>query len=189
MEKVWASDQISQILNIQGTAIAGIGGAPTLPRATEVRGLIKVVHFTIEQATPNPMPGTAIGGGIALLDSFILALLKPTDRIYFGRIYTDDWGGTGLFLSVGKVDPNNSANTDADHYKSAFSITGSAAVTDLDLNMGEQVGDDPAGDSSVGNLPPGFGSDNIQVTATLTGTTIGTLGSINGFIFIVEEGN
>lgn len=188
MPNLWLSDQVAQILYTQGSAIAGIGGAKDYPRATQVRGILKVYKFSWSQETPIAMPGDTATVP-ALNDQIVLALLKPTDYLYFGRLYLGDFGGTDLFLSVGRIDPNNSTNNDVDRYLAAVDVSGAASIKDLDLNMMTQVGTDPAGDQSIGNKIPSFGSADIQITAQITGTTIGTVAAFSGFLMVVEEGN
>lgn len=93
-----------------------------------------------------------------------------TSRILRIRLAWDALGA-GAFISVGKIDPNNSANTDAAHY--IVSVDGSnAGFAEAALNMGEQVGQDPLGDESTGNTAPGFGQLPIIFTVTVTGVTI-----------------
>ena len=59
-----------------------------------------------------------------------------------------------------------------------------AGSFDFDSNMGEQVGADPAGDQSTGNKPPNFGSQDIQITATVAGTpTNSSVPVLNGYLF------
>lgn len=188
MSTLWVSDQVKTIISTQGVAVAGILGAPNFVRSTEVRGLVKVYHFNVEQALMNPMPGSP-DGDIASGDSIIIALLKPTDRIYFGRIYNNAWGGTSTLMSVGKNNPNTpNVGIVAAHYLSAQGID-TGGVNDINLNIGEQVGADPAGDQSVGNQIPGFGALPVQITLTIVTSAFATGGTINGFLFVVEEGN
>ncbi len=191
----WISDQINTLYSgfLGGTATAGVAGGPLQPRATEVRGITKVHRFTVAFATPNPLPNAA-AGSIVSGDTVWLALLDPTERLYFGRIWFGAWGA-GATLSIGKLDLNNSANTDAVHYLPATSI---AAAANFDLagasaalapsEMTEQVGADPLGDQTTGQLIPAFGSNKIVVTGTFGGTTP-TAGTLAGFILTVEEGN
>jgi len=184
----WVSDQINTIYSgvLGGTATAGVAGGPIFPRATEIRGIFKVYRFTVEAATPNPIPGQA-AGSLAAGDTLVLAWLNPTERIYFGRVYFNAWTA-GLTLSVGKLDKNNAANTDAVHYKAATSVA-AAGTYDLDTNMTEQVGADPLGDQTTGNLIPMFGSDKVWITATIAGGTPAAGSTLTGFIMVVEEGN
>lgn len=188
MAATYLSDQTYLFVNsVSGIALPGLTGAPQVTRATEVRGLLKTYHFTIEQDSPNPMPGqtaTTVASG----DIFIIAYMKPTDWIYFGRLYWTAWGGTNVLAVVGKIDPNNSTNTDNDHYLGATALL-NAGTDDLDLNLPEQVGDDPAGDQSVGNTLPEFGAQDIQITLTIAASALDTGGTIRGFLMVVEEGN
>jgi hypothetical protein len=185
MATKYLSDQIAKFLDINGIAAAGLTGAPSYPRATEVRGLVKVYRFTVEQAAPNPMPGES-DLSVATGDQFILAKLKPTDRLYFIEIFSGAWGGSTT-LAIGKIDPNNSGNTDLEHYLAATSVVAAGNIF-ITKNMTEQVGDDPIGDQTTGNQLPSFGSADIEIVATLGGT-IDTGGILVGYMLIVEEGN
>lgn len=187
----WLSEQVSQILNVFGTASPGIAGSPTFPRATEIRGLMKIYRFSVLADAMKPFPGGS-SAALAATDSIIVALLKPTDRIYFGKVFSNAWGGTTVVGAFGKVDPNNASNTDLTHYSSGLDLSGGLSDVDIIVtNSGEQVGDDPKGDLSVGNTIPSFGSDDIQIVLTVAGTlNVDPTGlQVNGWIMVVEEGN
>ena len=186
----WYSDQLALVNQgaLGGLAIAGVAGGPQQPRATEYRGLVKVDRFTFEAATPNPAPGFP-AGSIVQNDVLILAQLNdPMQRIYMGRIYILTGWGAGVTLSVGKIDLNNSVNTDPVHYLAAASIA-AVGTLELNLNMTEQVGATPIGDLTVGQGLPQFGSAPILITATIAGAAPNATGTLAGFIFISEEGN
>lgn len=186
----WVSDQVALINQgaLGGLAIAGVAGGPLLPRATEYRGIIKVIRYSFEAATPNPLPGFPAGSFTAG-DTLVLAQLNDPDiRIYMGRTYVTTAFGAGTTLSVGKLDLNYAPNTDPVHYLAATSIA-ATGMLELNLNMTEQVGTSPIGDQTPGQAIPEFGSAPIWITGTLAGATIGTTGIMQGFIFIVEEGN
>lgn len=187
----WLSDQVLKIIANQGVALPGLTGSPDFPRATEVRGLLKIYHFNIEADAVNPFPGSS-AGALASTDSIVVALLRPTDRIYFGQAFANAWGGTTVVGALGKVDPNGSGGTDLTHYCSGLDLSAGFANQNLIVtNSGEQVGVDPAGDQSVGNKIPSFGSANIQIVFTVAGTlNVDPTGlTLNGWIAIVEEGN
>lgn len=186
---MWASNQMSDIFNqVQGgSALAGLTGSPAVRRSTEIRGITKVINFNVAQAAMKPLPGNSLGSGLVLGDSIILALLAPTDWVYFGRIYWNAWGGTGLTLAIGKYDVNTATAT-VNRYLAATSIT-AASNADINTNVPEQVGTDPAGDQSAGNAIPGFGSLPVYLTATIAGTTLATGGLLSGYFLIVEQGN
>lgn len=188
MPNTWIADQINTLFSgyLGGTATAGVAGGPLQVRSSELRGILKVHRFTVEQATPNPLPNNP-AGAVATGDVFWLALLDPTERIFLGQIFFNAWGGTAPTISIGKVDLNNSANNDAVHYLAATNIT-SAGNSFLNANMTEQVGADPLGDQTTGNLIPAFGSNKVVVTGTLGGT-LGSNGTITGYVLTVEEGN
>lgn len=191
MPQDWLSDQVNTFKgNLFGLASAGISGAAgVFNRATEDRGVIKVIRFNVELATPNNPPGLS-GASIGNGDTLILAELKPTDRIFFGRVYEVASWGTGVTISFGKRDGNNSSNTSATRYLAATAFDAAAGTaTDFNLNMGEQVGTDPLGDQTAGNLLPSFGSAPIWLTATVGGATPNSTGSLNGYILVTEEGN
>jgi hypothetical protein len=90
-------------------------------------------------------------------------------------------------LSIGRVDPNNSANSSANRYVSAADMTVVATtVTNRMLLSGEQVGADNKGDLSTGNVPPQFGAARIIIQATFLGAapTAGTV--FSGWLEYVE---
>lgn len=186
----WLSTQVyrfSQILGFPNTG--GVLAATIQARATEVRGILKVYKFDFLQAGGLPMIG-GTSAAMATGDTVAIAMMKPTDWIYGGKVFTNDWEGTAVTIDIGKIDPNNSTNTDLDHYAAAIDVTGAAAITDLTLNVPEQVGDDPKGDQSTGNKVPEFGSADIIITATLGGTLdVVPVGTCAGYLLIVEEGN
>jgi len=185
----WNADELNTIVQgyLGGVAVAGVAGGPTQVRATEYRGIIKVHRFTVEAATPNPVPGAA-AGSIVNGDTLILTWMDPNERIWFGRLYIGVAWGAGTTMSIGKIDLNNAANTDAVHYKAATAIAAVGSF-DLDTNMTEQVGADPLGDQTAGNLIPMFGSNKIWVTATIGGANPNATGTLIGYVFTTEEGN
>lgn len=192
MAQDWLSDQVLNFFNskVGGLASAGVAGAAGIfNRATEDRGLIKVIKFNVELATPNNPPnvsGSSIGNG----DTLILAELKPTDRIFFGRVYEVASWGTSVTISFGKRDSNDSTKTSATRYLAASAFDAAAGTSyDFNLNMGEQVGTDPVGDQTAGQLLPTFGSGPIYLTGTVGGATPNSTGSLNGYILVTEEGN
>lgn len=186
----WNSDQLALTSQgaLGGLAIAGVAGGPQLTRSTEYRGLVKVDRFTFNAATPNPMPGFG-AGAMASGDVLVLAQMNdPVQRIFMGRIYVTAAWGAGVTLSVGKIDLNNAANTDPAHYLVATSVA-ATGLLELNLNMTEQVGVTPIGDLTIGNTLPMFGSAPILITATIGGAAPNATGTLQGFIFISEEGN
>jgi hypothetical protein len=188
MAKTWLSDEMNTVWSgyLSGTATAGVAGGPTQLRGTEFRAVAKFHRFTVECAATNPMPNAA-AGNFATTDIIVLTRMKVIERIWFGRIYIGAGWGTGVTLTIGKTDLNNSSNTDAAHYKAATSVA-AAGNFDLDLNMTEQVGDDPIGDQTTGQKIPQFGSGDIWITATIAGS-VNTTGTLIGYIITTEEGN
>lgn len=172
------SDQLYSLLP---TNAAGLAGGSQQIRGTEFRGTLRIRHFTITNGSSASLGGVALANG----DRLLLTYMKVIERIYFGRLYFTP-NTTSLTLAVGKLDPNNSANTSATRYKAATSIA-TAGNYDLDLNMGEQVGADPKGDFSTGNKPPPFGSQDIVLTATYGGATPDAAATLNGYIHLVSE--
>ena len=142
------------------TASGGVAGAPTQVRSPQAAGKLQIgVDSYVTAGTEAT--GTVIEWW---------PQMPVTSRLVYGTI---SWGalGSGALLSVGKVDPNNSANTDAVHYlnpATAANVAGSALFNN---NVGEQVGQDPLGDQSTGNTAPAFGAAGIIVTSTITGAT------------------
>lgn len=176
----YESDQLYSLRAVTG--VAGLGGGPQQIRGTEFRQNVKIRHFTLTNGTSASLGGVALANG----DRILLTRFKVIDRIYFGRFFYGPNTGS-LTATVGKLDPNNSANTDAAHYKASVSLA-TAGSFDLDLNMGEQVGTDPAGDESTGNTAPNFGSQDIVLTMTYGGATPNAAATINGYTLSTAEG-
>lgn len=170
-----------QLFALAPTNAAGVAGGLNQIRGTEFRGTLRIRHFTITNGTSASLGGVALANG----DRLLLTYMKVIERIYFGRFYFTP-STASLTLAVGKLDPNNSANTDAGHYKAAVTIA-TAGNFDLDKNMGEQVGTDPAGDQTTGNKVPNFGSQDIVLTATYGGATPDAAATLNGYIHLVSE--
>lgn len=141
------------------TATGGVAGAPVFPRSTVAASRVQI---GIDWYTTL---GTETTGSVIEW----WPQLGVDDRLVYALL---SWGalGSGALISLGKIDPNNSANTDAVHYLAAVgaATTGSALAN---VNIGEQVGQDPLGDQSTGNTAPAFGAANIILTSTITGAT------------------
>ena len=153
-------NSVNTTVGLQGaTASGGIAGGPTMTRAPQAAGKLQIgvdSYVTLGTETVNSVlqwwPG-----------------IMPTGRLVYALL---QWGnlGANALLSLGKVDQNNAANTDGNHYlnPTAAATSGSALAN---KNVGEQVGQDPLGDFSVGNTPPNFGAQPIFLTSTFTGAT------------------
>lgn len=154
-------------------ATAGLGGSPAQNRSNEDRSAIQVKHFSY---TVPASSGPASG------DSLVLARLKVTDRIYGIKLAVGALGAAAT-ATLGKIDPNNSANTDASHYSGAMDLSIASYNPDaLVTNDGEQVGADPAGDQTTGQTAPGFGQAPIQITMTFGGATPTAAAVIEGHV-------
>ena len=162
------------------TASGGLAGAPQQTRGAERTGKVHWKHFTLSNSGAS-VPSPSLGGAsLANGDVITLGGQRIIDRIIFGRFYFSAWGA-GVTASVGKTDLNNSANTDAVHYKAATSVA-AAGSFDLDTNMGEQVGADPTGAvTDTGNALPTFGSGPIQINLTIGGGTPAASATLNGY--------
>ena len=143
------------------TSSAGIQGGDLQIRSTVAAGKSQVI---LDSYTVPASAGPAAGDTVQWFPT-----LTPTDTLKRITLYWDALGA-GCTVSLGKQDPNNSANTDAVHYMGATSaaVAGSA---DGNLNLWEQVGTDPAGDQSTGNTAPGFGALPIVITTTFGGAS------------------
>jgi hypothetical protein len=97
----------------------------------------------------------------------IIGLLTVQNKVVRQRIFFDALGIATL-LSSGKIDMNDATKTDAAHYVNAVAAA-SAGNIEATLNMGEQLGGDPAGDQTTGQSIPGFGQAPIILTLTFTG--------------------
>lgn len=144
------------------TASAGLAGGPNLNRSAKDGGAphIHIADFTV----PASGPGSANG------DVIFLTAINVMSRFVRAQFINSVWGA-GVTLSIGKVDPNNAANTDAVHYAPATAVAtaGSFLAT---VNLGEQVGADPSGAvTDTGNTVPAFGEAAIIITATIGGGT------------------
>jgi hypothetical protein len=177
----------SFIETMGATTVGGIGGAPQQTRGAERKGKLHWKHWTLSNsgaATPSASLG---GASLAIGDVIVLGNQNWQDRMVFGRNFFSA-AGAGTLMSVGKLDLNNAANTDAVHYKAATTVA-AAGNYDLDTNMGEQMGTDATGAvTDVGNALPFFGSGSIQVTATITGAVPAVGTTLNGyFIYAVGD--
>ena len=156
------------------TATAGLAGGPNLARSTEDAGPIRVKHATFT------IPASGAGSQIA--DVIVLCNLGVFSRFYYAYVATSAWG-TSATLSIGKIDPNNSSNTDSAHYAALTSVAAAGSFL-TGLAVGEQVGVDPTGASTdTGNAAPYFGSADIQITATIAGAAPTAAGTLNVVIF------
>lgn len=169
------SDQITKQRG--NPALGGLAGSPNFIRNVEAGGGEQVWRFSFTQ----PASGGAIIGDV--LD---LAYLEPTARMY-GVFLTNSAAGAGATFSVGKVDPNNSANNSATRWVNAASIAAAVTtVTNVMLLAGEQVGADNLGDLSTGNVPPQFGAARIIVQGSFAGAAPAAGTVISGWIVYVE---
>ncbi len=183
MAPEYVSDQLFQL---SPSSAGGIQGGPGQIRGAEFKGKVRWRHFTLSNsgaAVPSPSLG---GASLAIADIIDLGGAKVIERMIFGRVYFSAWG-TSATLSIGKKDPNNSSNTDAAHYKALTSVA-TAGTYDFDLNIGEQIGADPAGDQSTGNKTPSFGSADIIITATVAGATPAIDATLNGY-YLTSDGS
>lgn len=153
-----------------GTASGGLAGAPVQTRGNRR----KEFTFTIP----------ASGAGSTAADIVVLGVFDVTARIRAIKLINGAMGA-GVTLSLGKIDPNNSANTDATHYLDATDVSVAGSV-DAVKNLPEQIGTDPAGDQSTGQTVPYFGQANIQITATIGGTPT-TAAVFRGYIEIADR--
>ena len=153
---------VNTVLALSGpTASGGIAGGPTMVRSPAAAGKLQIGVDSYVTA------GTETTGSVIEW----WPQMPATARFVYGVL---SWGalGAGALLSLGKSDPNNAANTDANHYVNGIlNPAASAGSVMADLNVGEQVGQDPLGDDSVGNTAPGFGALPIILTSTITGAT------------------
>ncbi len=166
---------VNTVLALSGpTASGGIAGGPQFPRATGAAGKLQIgvdSYVTL---------GSELAG--AIIDWW--PQIPATARIVYAML---SWGamGASATLTLGKTDPNNSANTDAAHYLAAQDASVSASAL-ANLNIGEQVGQDPLGDDSTGNVAPGFGALPIILTSTTAGATLAASQNIVLVYFFVS---
>lgn len=163
----------TEIAASAGTFTGGLGGAPDKARSTDYsRPEIIDFHFT---------QGGSQG---ATNDTIDLAYLNVTDKLYDGLV-TFTAGGAGVLLSVGLVDSNNSSNSSATKFLNAVNIAAQGSQR-LTIAGGLQVGSDPAGDQSTGNVSPNFGNGKITIQAKITGAGLAAAAVISGYIMVVR---
>lgn len=156
----WMSNEL--LAATQGmTSLGGIKGGPQQNRGAQDHGGLQVGIATFT----NPASSGLAEGDLLEL----IPLMFPTDR-FVSMLGVFGAFGSSVTASFGKIDPNNSPNTDAAHYLAASSIASATTLT-ADVNLGEQVGADPAGDDSTGNAIPGYGAQSIIPTITFGGAT------------------
>ena len=147
-----------------GVAAAGLAGASAQISASEKEHGKLRFSFTIPAA----------GAGSAQGDQVRIGDLNVFARLVRIRLYTAGLGA-GVTLSLGKIDPNNAANTDPVHYMPALDAS-VAAILDADTNILEQVGASPSGavtdtGDGISSSAPGGGYGNapIRLVATIGG--------------------
>jgi hypothetical protein len=145
----------------QATTSAGIQGGNLQIRSIVAAGKLQILADTYTiPASAGPASGDVLNW---------YPLPFPIATIVYARLFWDALGA-GVTVALGKVDPNNSANTDANHYfaPTSAAVAGNATAN---TNIWEQVGTDPLGDQTTGNTVPQFGSAGIQFTTTFGGGT------------------
>ena len=147
---------------LQTTALGGLGGGPNLTRSSVAGG--RLSYIKAKFVVPATGPGSANG------DVIYLWPLYPVIDIAYIQVITTAWG-SGVTLSIGKLDANNASNTDPVHYAAATSVASAGSFLAAGTNLGEEFGPDPMGDTSVGNTPPGLGGSTDIITATIGGGT------------------
>ncbi len=153
-----------------GSAVAGLGGSPVQTRGS------KRPQFTFT------IP--ASGAGSTAADIIIIGMFDVTAQLFAVHVSNDAMGASTTF-SIGRIDTNNSANTDAVRYSDAVdtSVAGSWAAT---KNLPSQMGTDPIGDQSTGQAAPNFGNGLVFLTMTIGGTpTAGTI--ISGYMEFADR--
>lgn len=157
------SDQLTAP-QLGGAASAGLGGASAQISPTEDDSPIRFKRFTFT------IP--ASGAGSANGDRIKMCKLNVFDRLLSAKVLVPAGGlGASTTLSIGKIDENNSSNTDNTHFSAAKS-SAAAGVIDADTNLTEQVGVAPTGAvTDTGMGLPNFGSGPIDITVTIGGGT------------------
>ena len=168
------SDLLASIAQSASAGIAG-GAAQNRSVVDGAHQQTKVAHFTIP----------ASGAGSAASDVINICTLTPFSRIISVTVFHGAMGSVNT-LDIGKVDPNNSSNTDAVHYASGVDTSLAGSFQAGGQNIGEQVGSDPTGAvTDTGNAIPTFGSANVIITATIHGTP--TAAQVYSFIIEYAE--
>lgn len=170
MAVAYTSTEISGTL---GTFTGGLGGAPTNLRSTDYsKPEIIDFHFTQGASQGN------------VNDTIDLAYLGVTDKLYDGLVVWSA-GGAGVQLDIGLVDSNNSANNSATKFMNAQNIA-TAGSQRLVNAGGIQVGVDPAGDQTTGNIAPNYGSGKITIQAKIVGAGLAAAATISGYLMVVR---
>jgi hypothetical protein len=166
------------------SSLGGLQGSPGKLRGTNAKGGLQVWRFTFTNTTST---NAGVSVVLAQNDTMDLAYLEPQCRIFGLWVGVPVAGGAGLTLSVGRVDPNNSANNSAARYLSAKDISAQIlTATEVMLLFGDQVGTDELGDQSTGQTAPSFGAAPIIIRATFGGAVAAAGFSLNGAIFFAN---
>lgn len=153
------SDQLTAL--VPATASAGLSGAAQQARSSQIQGNLEGFEFSF--TIPASGAGSTAGDQVVIAQLSVFARIKAI-KLYNGAM------GAGVTLSLGKTDPNNSANTDNTHYLDAVDVSVQGGV-DATKNLPEQVGTDTTGAvTDTGMGLPNFGAAPINITATIGGT-------------------
>ena len=160
-----------------GKASAGLAGASLQIASSEKEHGKMRFSFTIP----------ASGAGAAQGDQVRIGNINVLARIIRITFYTAGLGA-GVTIALGKIDPNNAANTDPVHYM-GFLDASVLTRLEADTNLLEQVGAAPTGASTdTGDGPNsgepggGFGNGAIQIVATIGGAAPTAATSFQGLL-------
>src|SRR5581483_994729 len=155
-----------------GTFTGGLGGAPDKKRSSDFgKALIVDFHFTQGASQGN------------VNDTIDILYAPPTYKLYDGLVV---WtaGGAGVQLDMCVVDPNNASNNNATKFMNAQNIA-NAGSQRLTLLGGIQIGTDPQGDQTTGNVPPNYGSGLVTVQLKVVGAGLAAAAQISGWLLVV----
>ena len=144
------------------SAAAGLTGSPNQARSTQIKGHVQNEEFSF--TIPSSGAGSASG------DQIIIGYISVYARVKMIALRNDALG-SGVTLSFGKTDPNNSANNDNVHYLDPIDASVASSQIYMAKNIPEQIGTDATGAvTDTGNAVPGFGALPIEVVLTIAGT-------------------
>jgi hypothetical protein len=172
-----------EIGNLTGSFAGGLAGAPGMLRSTQ-RNKVRAIEFSYLQS------GT---GNVD--DEIVVAELNPTDRL-LDYEYTTTVNVASATVEVGLYDrnlhagagiPANTEVTTIVDPARSISTAGTFRPSATNI-LPKQVGSDPAGDESTGNVPLGYGSSTVQVVLTIEGAGLTDATTIKGYL-LVSQGN
>ena len=184
MTTAW--QQSTELATLVGAFSGGLNGAPGKIRASS-RSKVRAVEFHYQQSGAGN-----IGDNIEIADLF------PTDRLCDYMLLNDTSTASVTFAICGwdrnlhggvTLQSKGGGATPDYTYDSAFSVaTAGVFRPTVNFTGPVEVGVDPNGDQSTGNVPPGYGSFPVQIFIKVAGAGIATSTNVRGYL-LVDVGN